>query len=80
MIAEKPLYVLASLWVHQGQVANFEAYESHVVRILKRCGGIVERAIRTTDVEGGSSGRWRNARTRRATSAGDAQNRDLHWT
>jgi uncharacterized protein (DUF1330 family) len=55
-IAEVPLYVFVSLWLRDGQVANFEAYEAKVARIMKRYGGIVERAVRAADIEGSSPG------------------------
>jgi uncharacterized protein (DUF1330 family) len=41
-----PIYVVASLWIREGDVAAFEAYERKSARIMKRYGGFVERAVR----------------------------------
>ena len=42
------LYVLVRLWIHKGLEAEFEAYERKVSRIMARYGGVIERAIRTS--------------------------------
>jgi uncharacterized protein (DUF1330 family) len=41
-----PIVVVASLWIREGRVAEFEAYERKASRIMKRYGGMVERAVR----------------------------------
>ena len=38
--------MVASLWVENGSIAAFEAYERRAARIMKRYGGSIERAIR----------------------------------
>jgi len=43
------LYILARLWIRRGLETEFEAYESKVARIMARYGGIIERAIRTSE-------------------------------
>ena len=49
------LYVLVRLWIHKGLEAEFEAYERKVSRIMARYGGVIERAIRTSQaLDGGS--------------------------
>ena len=48
-IATPPLYVLVRLWIHNGLEAKFEAYERKVSRIMARYGGVIERAIRTSE-------------------------------
>jgi uncharacterized protein (DUF1330 family) len=42
----QPIVVVASLWVREGRVAEFEAYERKASRIMKRYGGVIERAVR----------------------------------
>jgi uncharacterized protein (DUF1330 family) len=42
-------FVVASLWIREGRVAEFEAYERNASRIMKRYGGFVERAVRLED-------------------------------
>jgi uncharacterized protein (DUF1330 family) len=44
-----PLYILVRIWIHRGLETEFEAYESKVSRIMARYGGIIERAIRTSE-------------------------------
>jgi uncharacterized protein (DUF1330 family) len=41
-----PTVVVASLWIREGRVAEFEAYERKASRIMKRYGGTIERAVR----------------------------------
>lgn len=41
-----PFVLVASLWVRDGRVAEFEAYERKAARIMRRHGGSIERAIR----------------------------------
>lgn len=41
-----PIYVIASLWIENGNLAAFEAYERKAARIMKRYGGLVERVVR----------------------------------
>jgi antibiotic biosynthesis monooxygenase (ABM) superfamily enzyme len=48
-MATPPLYILVRLWIHRGLEAEFEAYERKVSRIMARYGGVIERAIRTSD-------------------------------
>lgn len=38
--------LVASLWIREGRVAEFEAYERKASRIMKRYGGMIERAVR----------------------------------
>jgi len=40
------LHIVASLWIVEGQVAAFEAFERKVARIMRRHGGCIEHAIR----------------------------------
>ena len=40
------VFIVASLWIHAGRVAEFEAYERNAASIMRRHGGVVERAIR----------------------------------
>jgi uncharacterized protein (DUF1330 family) len=47
-MAIPPLYILVRIWIHRGLETEFEAYESKVSRIMARYGGIIERAIRTS--------------------------------
>ena len=42
------LYVLVRLWIRPGLETEFEAYERKVSRIMARYGGVIERAIRTS--------------------------------
>ena len=49
-MAIPPLYILVRLWIHKGLETEFEAYESKVWRIMACYGGIIERAIRTSEV------------------------------
>ena len=48
-MAIPPLYILVRIWIHRGLETEFEAYESKVSRIMARYGGIIERAIRTSE-------------------------------
>jgi len=41
-----PFVLVASLWVREGRVAEFEASERKAARIMRRHGGSIERAIR----------------------------------
>jgi uncharacterized protein (DUF1330 family) len=41
-----PFVLVASLWIRDGRVAEFEAYERKAARIMRRHGGAIERAIR----------------------------------
>jgi uncharacterized protein (DUF1330 family) len=47
-MATPSLYVLVRLWIQSGREAEFEAYERKVARIMARYGGVIERAIRTS--------------------------------
>jgi uncharacterized protein (DUF1330 family) len=40
------LRIIASLWIVEGQVEAFEAFERRTARILRRHGGRIEHAIR----------------------------------
>jgi uncharacterized protein (DUF1330 family) len=44
--------VVAWLWVAEDRVAEFEAYEREAARVMKRCGGILERVIRSSRPQG----------------------------
>ena len=41
-----PTLLVVSLWIREGRVAEFEAYERKAARVMKRYGGMVERAVR----------------------------------
>ena len=41
-----PIYIVATLWIREGNVAAFEAYERKAARIMKRYGGSIERTVR----------------------------------
>ena len=45
-IVTSPIYVVVSLWIENGSIAAFEAYERKAAKIMKRYGGSIERAIR----------------------------------
>ena len=47
-----PTLLVVSLWIREGRVAEFEAYERKAARIMQQYGGVIERAVR---VESGSS-------------------------
>jgi uncharacterized protein (DUF1330 family) len=47
-----PLYLVVSIWIHDGCEAGFEAYEGKAARIMARYGGAIERAVR---VAGGNT-------------------------
>jgi antibiotic biosynthesis monooxygenase (ABM) superfamily enzyme len=53
-MATPPLYILVRLWIHKGREAEFEAYESKASRIMARYGGVIERAIRSSETSQGS--------------------------
>lgn len=53
-MAAQPLYILVRLWIRGDLVAEFEAYERKVSRIMARYDGVVDRAIRTSRVSEGS--------------------------
>jgi uncharacterized protein (DUF1330 family) len=40
------ILLVASLWIREDRVAEFEAYERKASRIMKRYGGAIERAVR----------------------------------
>ena len=42
------LYILVRLWIRSGLETEFEVYERKVSRIMARCCGVIERAIRTS--------------------------------
>lgn len=44
-----PTLLVVSLWIREGRVADFEAYERKASRMMKRYGGIVERAVRVSE-------------------------------
>ncbi len=49
-----PIYILASLWIREGDVAAFEAYERKAACIMKRYGGSIEQTVRSSDASGGA--------------------------
>ncbi len=53
-MAAPPLYILVRLWIRGGLEAEFEAYESKVLRIMARYDGVIDRTIRTSRVSEGS--------------------------
>jgi len=55
--AEKsPIEVVASLWIHPGRVAEFEAYEHEATRIMQKYGGVVRNVVRNGDATHSSDG------------------------
>ncbi len=44
-----PTLLVVSLWIREGRVADFETYERKTLRIMKRYGGVVERAVRVSE-------------------------------
>lgn len=42
----RPIYIVASLWIREGSVAAFEAYEHKAARLMQKYGGAVEHAVR----------------------------------
>lgn len=47
-----PIYIVASLWIENGSLAAFEAYERKAAKIMKRYGGSIERVVRLSSNEG----------------------------
>jgi uncharacterized protein (DUF1330 family) len=43
---EQKLILIVSLWLKSKDVSDFEAYERQAVRLLKKHGGRIERAVR----------------------------------
>ena len=43
-----PICVVVRLWIREGAMHEFEAYERNAARIMRRHGGTIERAIRVT--------------------------------
>jgi uncharacterized protein (DUF1330 family) len=50
----RPIYIVASLWIRDGDVAGFEAYERKAARIMKRYGGFIERIVRSSALDAAS--------------------------
>jgi uncharacterized protein (DUF1330 family) len=48
-----PIYIVASLWIQEGDLAAFEAYERKAASIMKRCGGFIERTVRPSSLGAG---------------------------
>lgn len=46
LVVTSPTLLVVSLWIREGRVADFEAYERKTSRIMKRYGGVVERTVR----------------------------------
>ena len=46
-----PIYIVANLWIREGDVAAFEAYERKVAHIMKRYGGSIERTVRPSGLD-----------------------------
>lgn len=44
-----PIYVVASLWIEDGSLAAFEAYERKAANIMKRYGGSIECVVRLSE-------------------------------
>ena len=47
-----PLHLVVSLWIHDGRVAEFEAFERAAARLMARYGGAIERAVRVAGGNG----------------------------
>ena len=43
------LQAVVSLWIHPGQESAFESYERKAAQIMRRHGGAVQQAVRTTE-------------------------------
>lgn len=43
-----PTFLVVSLWIREGRVADFEAYERKTSRMMKRYGGVVECTVRVS--------------------------------
>ena len=46
VVMTKPVYLVVSLWIREGAVPAFEAYEHKVACIMKKYGGSVVHAVR----------------------------------
>jgi len=46
-----PIYIVANLWIREGDVAAFEAYERKAASIMKRYGGSIERTVRPSGLD-----------------------------
>ena len=44
--SERKLILVASLWLKNENIADFEAYERQAARVLEKHGGRIERAVR----------------------------------
>jgi antibiotic biosynthesis monooxygenase (ABM) superfamily enzyme len=49
LIVTSPTFLVVSLWIREGRVADFEAYERKMSRIMTRYGGVVERTVRISE-------------------------------
>ena len=49
VVRQRRLLLVVSLWIREGLVADFEAYERKASLIMKRYGGIVERVVRISE-------------------------------
>jgi uncharacterized protein (DUF1330 family) len=47
-VVTSPIYVVASLWIEEGSLAAFEAYERKAAGIMNRYGGSIERVVRSS--------------------------------
>lgn len=43
--------IIASLWIREGALAAFEAYECKAARIMKKYGGLIEYTVRPSVLE-----------------------------
>lgn len=43
------LEVVVSLWIHPGQVAEFEIYEHKAARVMRRYGGVLQKVVRVSN-------------------------------
>ena len=53
-IVNNPIYVVASLWIREGDVVAFQAYECKTACIMKRYGGVIERTVRPSNLDSAS--------------------------
>lgn len=49
LVVTSPTFLVVSLWIREGRIAGFEAYEQKTSRIMKRYGGVVERTVRVSE-------------------------------
>ncbi len=63
LVVTSPTLFVVSLWIREGRVAGFEAYERKTFRIMKRYDGVVERMVRVSEPGTASDQPIRSARS-----------------